>query len=181
MSAPIKHAFHPNTFGLIYGKTTKTACGRRVRTELICRPLDTTCEKCQDAVIAELARQQETVNVVRDMMRAASDAWCATHPTADGDDRSPLEMYDAKLIGAREFWSLVYDSLPQPEPGMVLLCCTTEIPYPTPQAPSACPECGSVFTVTTAPAEPQCPHEFVSWHGSRGECQDCREIVAVAP
>jgi hypothetical protein len=25
-----------------------------------------------------------------------------------------------------------------------------------------------------------CEHEFISWHGMRGECQDCGEIVAVA-
>jgi hypothetical protein len=25
--------------------------------------------------------------------------------------------------------------------------------------------------------EPPCDHLFVSWHGSRGECQDCGETV----
>lgn len=25
---------------------------------------------------------------------------------------------------------------------------------------------------------PNCTHNYISWHGSRGECQDCGEIVS---
>lgn len=28
------------------------------------------------------------------------------------------------------------------------------------------------------PENRECLHEFISWHGARGECQDCGEIVA---
>lgn len=55
----IHHTWHPNTFGLLYGKTTKTACSlRRVTSELV-KPLETTCPRCQDVIIEAMIVQQD--------------------------------------------------------------------------------------------------------------------------
>lgn len=103
------HTWHTNTFGLLFGATTKTACERRVPTAEIVKPLEAQCPGCQDAVINEMLLQQELYLAVREMLKEASDAWQATHPPVDGDDRSPLEVLDAGLITPREFWQMVYE------------------------------------------------------------------------
>ena len=36
-----------------------------------------------------------------------SARWCKNHPPVDGDDRTPLEVYEAGLLTQEEFWSLV--------------------------------------------------------------------------
>lgn len=55
----MRHTYHPNTFGLLYGKTTKTACGKRVRTSELAKPLDTDCPGCREVVITDMLTQQE--------------------------------------------------------------------------------------------------------------------------
>lgn len=104
----MNHTWHPNTFGLLYGKTTKTACARRVATGTLVRPLAATCTECQDAIIEELCQQQEMHMHLRDLLKEASDDWQSRHPAVDGDNRSPLDALDAGLISPREFWQIVY-------------------------------------------------------------------------
>jgi hypothetical protein len=43
----LRHTYHPNTFGLLYGRTTKTACSKRRRTPLLVKPEKTTCPGCK--------------------------------------------------------------------------------------------------------------------------------------
>lgn len=55
----IRHTWHPNTFGLLYGKTTKTACSLRRQTKELVKPLETTCPDCQYTIIENMQQQQE--------------------------------------------------------------------------------------------------------------------------
>lgn len=42
----MRHAAYPESFGLLYGETTKTACGKRRKTvDLVSRD-ETTCAEC---------------------------------------------------------------------------------------------------------------------------------------
>lgn len=47
----MNHTWHPNTFGLLYGKTTKTACSKRRPTEELVSNLSTNCPVCQDVIL----------------------------------------------------------------------------------------------------------------------------------
>lgn len=64
------HTYHPNTFGLLYGKTTKTACSKRVATERLVSPLDATCTECQTVIIDAMTATQEAHNVALDWAKA---------------------------------------------------------------------------------------------------------------
>lgn len=64
-----RHTWHPNTFGLLYGKTTKTACGKRRPTGELVKALEATCRPCQDAVIAEMHEQQGMFDVATELAK----------------------------------------------------------------------------------------------------------------
>lgn len=66
----MKHTYHPNTFGLLYGVTTKTACGKRRKTTELVKPMETDCPACQDTIIADLLTQQEMCNAVHELRRS---------------------------------------------------------------------------------------------------------------
>lgn len=61
----LHHTWHPNTFGLLYGLTTRTACGRRRKTSDIVRQPDTDCPGCQDTVTADQLLQVQLVIAAR--------------------------------------------------------------------------------------------------------------------
>lgn len=63
----MNHTWHPNTFGLLYGKTTKTACGKRVQTTKIVAHMETDCPGCQDVVIADMLLWQEMLLAAHDL------------------------------------------------------------------------------------------------------------------
>jgi len=63
------HTYHPNTFGLLYGKTTKTACSKRVVTTNLVSPMDATCLECQDVIIKSMHETQEMYNAAMEIVR----------------------------------------------------------------------------------------------------------------
>lgn len=64
-----KHTWHPNTFGLLYGATTKTACNKRRATSTLVKPLETDCRECQDAVIASMHEQQSMYDAANELAK----------------------------------------------------------------------------------------------------------------
>lgn len=67
----ISHTWHPNTFGIMIGRTVKTACNKRRPVEEIVPPLVTTCRKCQNVVIVELSLCAELCQGAFDIVEAA--------------------------------------------------------------------------------------------------------------
>jgi hypothetical protein len=55
----LRHTWHDNTFGLLYGTTAKTACGKRRPSLAVVKPMETDCPACQDAVIAGMLDAHE--------------------------------------------------------------------------------------------------------------------------
>jgi hypothetical protein len=84
------HTYHPNTFGLLYGKTTKTACSKRVATGNLVSPMQTTCRECQDEIIAAMLETQDMHSAVLEIAKkqgfGSIDEWskdmAARHGTA---------------------------------------------------------------------------------------------------
>jgi hypothetical protein len=66
----IKHTWHPNTFGLLYGKTTKTACSKRRATSELVKTMETTCPQCQNIIIDHMMEQQDSFNVAAHYARS---------------------------------------------------------------------------------------------------------------
>ena len=66
----MNHTWHPNTFGLLYGKTTKTACGKRRPTETLVPNLSTTCPGCQAVILEHMLEIQAAHNLVHELRLA---------------------------------------------------------------------------------------------------------------
>lgn len=103
----VKHTAYPESFGLLYGKTTKTACDIRVPTEKLVPQMEATCPGCQDRIIEWLAGLSDMYQSMRDLIHEASEAFLATHPEYAGL-HTPEELINLRLITPREFWELVH-------------------------------------------------------------------------
>ena len=68
---PGPHTWSPSTFGILYGRTTQTACGKRILTDLLTTWDLTTCDACAD-VVAEERRIWEEMRVAA--LEIAKDA-----------------------------------------------------------------------------------------------------------
>ena len=67
----MEHTWHPNTFGLFYGrKTTRTACSLRRPPGTLVPNLETTCPKCQDEILRHMLEMQAICLTVIDLRRA---------------------------------------------------------------------------------------------------------------
>lgn len=66
----MNHTWHPNTFGLLYGKTTKTACGRRKPTTQLVPNLQTDCPGCQAVILQHMLEMQAIALTVHELRRA---------------------------------------------------------------------------------------------------------------
>lgn len=90
---PGPHTYHPNTFGLLYGSTTKTACGKRVITANLTAPNQTTCPECQTVVIADLQEQQAMYDAATELAKeqgyANLDDWADNHRREIRDTITP--------------------------------------------------------------------------------------------
>lgn len=105
----VKHAAYPESFGLLFGNTTKTACGTRQPTEKLVPQLEATCPGCQDRIIEWLTGLHEAHQHVRDLIHEASGAFTARYPAyQDKNVLTPEERVNVGLITPREFWELVY-------------------------------------------------------------------------
>lgn len=77
------HTWHPSTFGLLYGKTAKTACSRRVATGSLVKPEETDCTECRAVISADVAERAGLHAVATQIAQEAGysdlDAWAADH------------------------------------------------------------------------------------------------------
>ena len=78
------HTWHPNTFGLLYGKTTKTACGKRRPTPTLVPHLQTTCPACQTTIIAHMLEMQAIIITVHNLRLAGLLPPTPTHKRHTG-------------------------------------------------------------------------------------------------
>lgn len=83
----MNHTWHPNTFGLIYGETTKTACSKRRKTTTLVPQLETTCPQCQETVLKEMLEQQARLLLVMDLRKAG------LIPSSGGSSRAGVRRY----------------------------------------------------------------------------------------
>lgn len=100
--ATIQHTYHPNTFGLLYGKTTKTACGKRVITNTLVKPMETTCPGCQEAMIAEMHTQHEMHQAATELVKAEGyssvSEWAVDHKPEIRDMLTPRSWKRRGLV-----------------------------------------------------------------------------------
>lgn len=68
MLETVTHAWHPNTFGLLYGKTTKTGCCKRRLTPLLVKPELTDCPGCLATWAAYNAEMEAIKQVARELL-----------------------------------------------------------------------------------------------------------------
>lgn len=54
---------------LAYGRTTKTACGKRIRTDRLVTRDATTCPDCRRVIAGDRAKMAETRAIAEDMLR----------------------------------------------------------------------------------------------------------------
>lgn len=90
---------------LAYGKTTKTACGKRVRTDQLATRDDTTCPDCRRVIAGDRARMAETRAIAEDMLCAHGCPDCgAPFDTLAAWNEHRLQEHELNKHGSDRVW-----------------------------------------------------------------------------
>ncbi|WP_131810770.1 MULTISPECIES: hypothetical protein [Mycobacterium] len=75
---PVRHAPYAllGDFVLVYGKTTKSACGKRIRTTELVSRNDTTCPDCRRAIASDRTEAAAMRALAEDLLRAEGCPHC---------------------------------------------------------------------------------------------------------
>lgn len=75
---PVRHAPYAllGDFVLVYGKTTKSACGKRIRTTQLVSRDDTTCPDCRRAITSDRTEAAAMRALAEDLLRAEGCPHC---------------------------------------------------------------------------------------------------------